>query len=93
METTSCRRGDFSPILESHPAEKIDRNPREPGGPRPTSTRPIQTRAGFLANQALATITGGKDKGPTKLKTMSAQGLAVKSADHLAVKSADHLKK
>lgn len=93
METSSCRRGDFPPVLEDSSVTKIDRQATDPGGPRPPASKPIQTRDGFLANQILSGITSGKATGPTKLKTKSAQALAVKPADHLAVKSAHHLKK
>ncbi len=93
METTSCRRGDFNPYTERNLGGKIDRG--EAGKIRglPVRSLPSQTREGFYAKQALGSLEAGTSKGPTKLKTISAQGLAVKPADHLAVKSAASMKK
>lgn len=93
MNTSSCHRGDPSLYLERNPAWKIDRAVE--GGVRglPSRSLPSQTREGFFAKQALGAITAGKKTLPTKLETISAQGLAVKSAAALAVKPASSMKK
>ncbi|MFO1464053.1 MAG: hypothetical protein U1F66_09755 [bacterium] len=90
METSLVTRGDPSLYTVRAPAEKIHR-PESRG--LPVRSLPSQTREGFYAKQALGTLEAGTAKGPTKLKTISAQGLAVKPADHLAVKSAAAMKK
>lgn len=93
MNTASCHRGDPSLYLERNPAWKIDRGAE--GGVRglPPRSLPSQTREGFYAKQALGAIAAGKKAIPTKLETISAQGLAVKSAAPLAVKPATSMKK